>query len=441
MNAEKMYKQVNISIDPVRYYLIWMKETLLKIVSFGLYAPWANQAMADYLLSNTRFNDKSFKHSPSASNIFKARLLFLMGLLLAILIVQALPILSWAIQLLVLVSLPGYYLIEKKYKLVAISLGDDAIDFKLSLVDFYKSIAVPVLLFLIASAVIFNNQIIDSRFLASIDTKDTPAIYAEDSYLALAEKESQEELSKESHEKSHHDAIHSDHAEEHPAGIEQWNGNISEEEKNYLDEHEKSHNHGSISLSSLQKYQMTNQGNQFIQYVLTCILLCLLWPWLDYKMMAYRITNTTFLRSDWKLELGIMSLYKRYLKVFLLVSAMIAIIGLMLLTFLSGSEGSSPEFWSNLLANSLWLFPLVLSVFVFAFSLLFTWRKQWLLSSLVGVDVAGGGIKIKNESQYLYTLFLSATNTLAVLFTLGLALPWCRIRTARYLSNHFSIAI
>jgi uncharacterized membrane protein YjgN (DUF898 family) len=445
MSAEKIYKQVNISIDPVRYYLLWMKETLLKIISFGLYAPWANQSMDNYLLSNTRFNDDFFKRSRNASNIFKARLLFIMGLLLAALLVQKSPMLSWAVQLLVLISLPGFYLIEKKIQLNAISLGDDVISFKLSLVDFYKSITLPILLFLISTLVIFNNKIIDSQFLDSIDTKEAPAIYAENSYLALAEKETQEYVDNKPHEKSYKELIHTDHtaehAAEHPAGIEQWNENITEEEKDYLGEHEKSHNHGSISLSSLQKYQVTNQGNQFIQYVLTFIFLCLLWPWLDYKMMEYRITNTTFMGSDWKIKLGIVSLYKRYVKVFLLVSAMMAIVGLLLLTFLSGSEGSSPEFWSNLLANSLWLFPLVLAVLVFAFSLLFTWRKQWLLSNLVGINAAGEDVKTKDESQYIYTLYLAATNTLAVLFTLGLALPWCRIRTVRYLSNHFSIII
>jgi len=433
MNTERMFKQVNISIDPVRYYLLWMKETLLKLISFGLYAPWANQVLAKYLLSNTRFNDSSFKHSPAASNIFKARLLFLMGLVLAVLLAQTLPMLSWAVQLLVLISLPGYYLTEKKYQLNAISLGDDAINFQLSLVDFYKSIVLPINLLLISVVVIFNNQIIDSRFLASIDTKGAPAIYAEDSYVGLAEKESNRELLHVDHDE--------EHAAEHAADKEQWNENISKEEIDYLDEHEKSHNHGSISLSSLQKYQVTNQGNQFIQYVLGFIFLCLLWPWLDYKMMAYRMTNTTFQGSKWEIKLGIMSLYKLYLKVCLLVSAMITIIGLILLTSLSGSEGSSPEFWSNLLVNSLWLLPLVLAVFIFAFNLLFTWRKQWLLNSLEGVSIAGDGIKTKNESQYFHTLFLSATNTFAILFTLGLALPWCRLRTARYLSNHFSIAI
>jgi uncharacterized membrane protein YjgN (DUF898 family) len=427
MSVEQEYKQANIAIDPVSYYLLWLKVTLLKIFSFGLYAPWAKQELNRYLLSNTHFSNRNFILSPHASDVFKTRVIFFSVLLFSIILMQVLPVLSWAFQLVVLISVPGFYLIEKKYELNAISLGSDEVRFEISLIEFYKSVALPILLFIFSAVVISNNEIIDSRFLASIDTKDTPAIYAEDSYLMQAEKE---------FKTAAHSSEHAlDHTDEHADEMVPWNENISKEEIEYLGEHEKSHNHGSIALSSLQKYQVANQGNQFIQTVLIVIILAFIWPWLDYKIMAYRITHTNFLGSrDWNMKLGVASLYRLYVKTFLVVLFLVAFIGLMLAILLTGSEGTSPEFWSNLLANSLWLLPLGLAVLLFAFNLLFTWRKQWLLSSLVSSDA-----DIHSESLYLETLLLSATNTLLLFFTLGLAWPWCHLRTTRYLTNHFNV--
>jgi uncharacterized membrane protein YjgN (DUF898 family) len=421
MNTEQEYKQANISIDPVRYYLLWLKVTLLKILSLGLYAPWANQILNEYLLLNTRLNDQGFTQEPNAKSVFKARLIFFSILLVALLFMQILPALTGVIELLILLSLPGFYLLEKRYELNAISLANTAVQSKLSLREFYKTIALPVIIFTVSAGIIFNNEIIDSQFLASIETKESAAVYAEGSYLALAE---QEALASD----------HADHADEHLANVEPWNENISQEEKDYLDGHEKSHNHGSIALSRLQKYQVANQGNQFIQYVLVFIFLCVLWPWVDYKMLEYRVRNTNFLGSEWKMKFGVLSLYRLYLAVFILIVVMLAFIGLMLSIFLTGSEGTSPEFWSNLLANFLWLLPLALFVIMFAFNLLFVWRKQWLLSSLVNTHV-----KTKNDSLSLATFVLAVTNSLVVFCTLGLALPWFHVRTRRYFINHFKI--
>jgi len=435
MNIEQEYQRASIAINPIHYYFLWLKVTLLKIISLGLYAPWARQTLNGYLVSNTRFNEQSFLLSPHARSVFKSRLLFLAVLFVAISLIQYFPALTWSVQLLLLISLPGFYLREKQYELNAISLEDDAVDFKLSLTQFYKTITLPLFIFLLSAVVVINNDIIDSQFLASIDTKDAPVIYAEDSYFALAEQEFKADSQHAGHG-SDATAQKSDHTDTHTGEIEQWNENISQEEIEYLGEHEKSHNHGSIGLSPLQKYQVANKGNQFIQVVLIFIFLCVLWPWIDYKMMLYRITNTSFLGGDWQMTQGVLSLYRVYLKTLLVVFSLLVFIGLLLSKLLMGSEGSSPEFWSNLLANSLWLLPLGLAVLLFAFSLLFTWRKQWLLNSL-----ASNTTQTKNESLHLETLLLSATNTLLIFFTLGLALPWCRLRTMRYLTNHFNVSI
>ena len=423
MNTGQHNKQIKISINLARYYALWLKVTFLKVVSLGLYAPWGNQILNDFLLSNSSCNEKNFKILPAAIRVFKVRVLFVVVLAIVMFLSQLLPSYSLVFQLLLLIGLPGFYLTEKSYEFRSQSIEEKRSGSAQLLVGFYKNMTLPMSLFILFSIVIFNNDLIDSQFLASIDTKEDASIYSEDSYLARTENELMN---------SEHD--HLTGGVEHLSHGESWGGDISQEEIAYLEEHEKSHNHGSISLSRLQKYQIAGTGNQFLQFFLMCLLICFLWPWVDYRMIEHRIKYSNLLGGHWTMRKGIVSLYRLYLKVLVVIFTAVALSGLMLLILLQGSEGSSPEFWSNLLANSLGLLPLIIILFFFSFSLLFLWRKQWLLDNLVSE-----AINTEYEVSYTTALYLAITNTVVIFFTLGFALPWCRLRTYRYLANRWTL--
>lgn len=425
MNNNSKNNQIELSVDPIRYYFLWLKVTLLKIITLGIYAPWGNEVLNRFLLESTHCGDKKFSVSPAALNVLKVRMGIAIGLITMLFLVQALPALSWLFQLLLLVSLPGFYLLEKQYRLNTISIEEHRIDFTLSLSQFYKTISIPAAIFVLFSAVIFNSELIDSQFLASIETKEQPSPFVEDSYFSRTEQTLDNELE---HELEH------GHDHKHEEESAHWSEDISQEEKDYLGEHEASHNHGSIALSNLQKYQIANQGNQFIQYTLVILLCCLLWPWLDFKLIAHRVNHTQLADTSWKIKKTVMSLYGLYVKAMLVVFAVIALMGLLISYFLMGSEGSSPEFWSNALVNGLWLLPMVVLIFVLAISLVRTWRKQWLLEGLVSEQV-----ETNNHTSYFSGLMLSLSNSVITFFTLGLGLPWCQLRTYRYLSNHFNV--
>ena len=425
MNNNSKNNQIELSVDPIRYYLLWLKVTLLKIITLGIYAPWGNEVLNRFLLESTHCGDKKFSVSPAAINVLKVRMGIAIGLITMFFLVQALPALSWLFQLLLLVSLPGFYLLEKKYRLNTISIEEHRIDFNLSLSQFYKAISLPAATFVFFSALIFNSELIDSQFLASIETKEQPSPFVEDSYLAKTEQALDNQLEHE---------LEYGHDHKHEEKSAHWSEDISQAEKDYLGEHEASHNHGSIALSNLQKYQIANQGNQFIQYTLVILLCCLLWPWLDFKLIAHRVNHTQLADTSWKIKKSVMSLYGLYVKAMLVVFAVIALMGLLISYFLMGSEGSSPEFWSNALVNGLWLLPMVVLIFVLAISLVRTWRKQWLLEGLVSEQV-----ETNSHISYFSGLMLSLSNSAITFFTLGLGLPWCQLRTYRYLSNHFNV--
>ena len=427
MNNNSKNNQIELSVNPSRYYFLWLKVTLLKVVTLGIYAPWGNEVLNRFLLESTHCGDKKFSVSPGALDVFKVRMGIAVGLITMLFLVQALPALSWLFQMLLLAALPALYLLEKKYRLNTISIEEHRIDFNVSLSQFYKTISIPAAIFVLFSALIFNSEWIDSQFLASIETKEQPSPFVEDSYLAKTEQALGNELE---HELEH------GHDHKHEEESAHWSEDISQEEKDYLGEHEASHNHGSIALSNLQKYQIANQGNQFIQYTLVILLCCLLWPWLDFKLIAHRVNHTQLADTSWKIQKSVMSLYGLYAKAMLVVFVVIALMGFLISYFLMGSEGSSPEFWSNALVNGLWLLPMVVLIFVLAISLVRTWRKQWLLEGLVSEQV-----ETNNHTSYFSGLMLSLSNSVITFVTLGLGLPWCQLRTYRYLSHHFNVDI
>jgi len=431
MSTEQRSKQLEISVSQLRYYSLWLQVGLLKIITLGLYAPWGNQRHKEFLLTHTHCDNKKFNLLPTANKTLKTRLLFGLWLVILFVCMQSLPALSWLFQLMFLISLPGFYLSEKRNILSSVSYDSVPIRFNLSIINFYKSIALPVAIFLLLGAIILNSEMVDSQFLASIETKEEPSVYAEDSYLERAE----QALQHSDHSLDHHADHSSQHELQHGNENEHSDDGLSAEEKAYLDEHEKSHNHGSISLSSLQKYQVANQGNQFLQYLCLLLLIAIVWPWIDFKMILNRVESTGYLKSSWQLKGGIISLYALYTKVMLVVLSVIAMSALLISIFLMSDEGGSTEFWSNALVHGFWLLPLVFVITVFGFNLLMLWRKHWLLKNLVSKQVA-----MTSNSSYFNSLVLSLTNTLFMISTLGLAIPWCQLRTYRYVTTHLTFA-
>ncbi len=420
-------KQLTIAVNHVGYYLLCLKVTVLKVISLGFYAPWGNELQSRYLLENAHFGDKKISLSAAALNVFKVRSSFAIGLIMMFLLGQTFAVLAWFFHLLLLLSLPGFYLVEKKYRLNAIAIEERRLDFNLSLSQFYKAISLPAIIFVLFSALIFNSELIDSRFLASIETKQQSSPFVADSYLAKVEQALDKELG---HELEHgHD--HKDEAE-----IAHWSEDISQQEKDYLAEHEASHNHGSITLSSLEKYQLAKQGNQFIQYILLFLVFSILWPWFDFKLIAHRVNHTQLADTSWKMQQTVMSLYGLYIKAMLLVFMVIGLMGLVVAQLFIGSEGSRSEFWSDVLVNGLWLLPMGVLIFVLAISLVRTWRKQWLLEGLVSEQV-----ETHSHTSYLGGLMLSLSNTVIVFFTLGLGSAYCQLRTYHYLSQHFNVRL
>jgi uncharacterized membrane protein YjgN (DUF898 family) len=411
MSAKHDSKPIIFFGSLASYFPLWLKVSLLKVITLGLYAPWGSGLIKNYLYSRSYYREQSFSFVRSANQVIKLRLFLLLFIVLLYFITDIFPLYSWFFQILFLLGLPAYYLLEMKLSIEGIRYRQDECTFRLSLLEFYRSAIIPLSIFLLSVTFIFNSEIIDSRFLASIDNKEETALFSENSYINKAMDD------------------HSVHNErDHKHGQEESSGDsMSAEEKAYLREHEESHNHGSIALSRLQKLQLTDRGNQFSHYVLMFLLMLGLWPWLDYLILCYKFNNTTCYNAPWKLNASLGSFYWQYGKVLLTLILMGLLIGLVVSTLLMGSEGSSAEFWSNALVHGIWLLPIILVVTVIIFALLTAWRWQWQINNLQHNQLI-----LNTKFSSLFWLFLYMSNALILMITLGLAAPWCRLRCYRY---------
>jgi uncharacterized membrane protein YjgN (DUF898 family) len=416
------------------FFPLWLKVFLLKVITLGLYAPRGSGQIKNYFYSHTSYREQAFSFVGQESKVIKLRLLFLLFIVTLYFIAESISLYSWIFQSLFLISLPAYYLLEEKLSIEGIRYGQDQCTLKLSLWGLYRSAIIPLSIFLLSAFFIFNSEIIDSRFLASIDNKEEASQFSSDSYITKAMDDSAT-IANKGHDKKDHG-----HAHEHePTDKENWGDSISAEEKSYLKQHEESHNHGSIALSRLQKLQLTDKGNQFAHYVLMLLLMLGLWPWFDYLILRYKFNNTAlnhigFHDASWKLDAGLGSFYWVYGKVLLTLILIGFFIGLIISNLLMGSEGSSAEFWSNALVHGVWLLPIILVVTIITFSLLITWRWQWQLNNLQHEKLI-----LSTKFSSVYWVFLYMSNALMLIITLGLAAPWCRLRCYRYRVESLSV--
>ncbi len=421
--------QIRFQPSSLHYATLWLKVNFLKLVSFGLYAPWGNEAVRHYLLSNFQLNNYGVDCQGAAKTIFKLRLTLVLLIFCLLIIDNFSSGLTWLWGLLLISVLPAFYLLEKNTLQKSCLINNKPIKQEISLISFYRAIFFPLASFLLLSSIIFNSAFIDSRILASIAEKEEAPLFSEDSYLAKTEKS----LNHLNSNISEHHGDHTHHRD-HDQIIEKWSDDISADEIAYLEDHEKSHNHGNIALTRLQKYQIANQGNLFAQYALVLLVFLIIWPWLDFKIISYRINHSYFNNEQWQLNQGLFSFYRLYLQVSLAVLLLLCITGAVISQFLMGNEGSSPEFWSNALVNGLWFLPLVVFLIVFACLLLNNWRQQWLLANLNSLPLG-----LKFNRHYLLGGVLSLAKTILLMVSFGLAIPYCQILSYRMLNKHLAI--
>ena len=79
---------------------------------------------------------------------------------------------------------------------------------------------------------------------------------------------------------------------------------------------------------------------------------------------------------------------------------------------------------------------LIFPFYLWLFAYLQAKRTNLMYSNL---DISGN--KVQSELKVGYLLYLYITNTLAIMISLGLLMPWAKIRTARYRASVTSLNV
>ncbi len=157
-------------------------------------------------------------------------------------------------------------------------------------------------------------------------------------------------------------------------------------------------------------------------------------PYLDYIRSRFIVDNTRYGKSDASFHTGGWSFYKIYLKAFLyfFLVGIFASILIGVFAVISGfGEASTEEQIES--ASGLGL----ISVFVFyGFSFIIMAYVRAARTNMIFNHIRFGENTFNSKLKTMPVFWLYLTNTLAVIVSVGLLIPWAQIRMAKYVADN-----
>lgn len=172
--------------------------------------------------------------------------------------------------------------------------------------------------------------------------------------------------------------------------------------------------------------------------VLAVFTLYLAMPWVLKKIDSYICSNTSFGGQKMQINTDTSSYYIAVLV------AMAAVMGLVTLMIIVGAvmvgvmaaTGAADAGMTTVLVTGA-----VLVMYFFAFALSGAIYHSMIRNHIFERTELPGIAKFKSEMRVMPYLWLTVTNLLAIIFTLGLAYPWAKIRKAAYLAAVTTVAV
>lgn len=121
-------KQINEPYHSVRfhgkggeYFVIWLVNVLLTIITLGIYSAWATVRRRRYFLGNTEINGERFDYHAKPMQILKGRLLVVAGIIVFYILVALIPKLALVFALVFLAMLPWVIIRSWRYNAIMTS--------------------------------------------------------------------------------------------------------------------------------------------------------------------------------------------------------------------------------------------------------------------------------------------------------------------------------
>ncbi|MCF6257391.1 MAG: DUF898 domain-containing protein [Gammaproteobacteria bacterium] len=154
----------------------------------------------------------------------------------------------------------------------------------------------------------------------------------------------------------------------------------------------------------------------FLFVILPLLPIVCLFPLWQYMIIKFKSSHACFGQADFSFNGTLGDLYSIYIKAFLVVS----VFGLLAMFAFNGLLG----------------FILTLPLYLWLLSYIQTKKTNFIFGNL---NIAEH--RVQSDLKVGAMLYLYVTNTLAIAISLGLLMPWAKIRTARYRAQMTSIII
>ena len=196
---------------------------------------------------------------------------------------------------------------------------------------------------------------------------------------------------------------------------------------------------GAYLMLATQMQDMTpeNAAEYSVVSILVIILLLaifLMVPWWEYMITIFKADHSKFGDANFKLTATLKNYFGMYAKGYGLSILMFGGLGLIIagvVSFISSQD--APESMGILIPV---IFVFVLPVYLWMFAYFQTKRTNLVFGNLVIQEH-----KVQAELKVGAMMLLYLTNTLAIMFTLGLMMPWAKVRTARYKASVMSVLV
>ncbi len=167
----------------------------------------------------------------------------------------------------------------------------------------------------------------------------------------------------------------------------------------------------------------------------------MIYPFYMHRQTQFIVDNSQYGRSSFKFLARAGDFYAIYMMLLLVFVVITAVIGGIITALApsiaplifgpSADQGAATQQIGMLM--QLFLVPLMLSVYLFAFS-----YTQSRIGNLTWNNLQLDQHRFKSTLTTLGLMGLYLTNILAIIFSLGLATPWAKVRTIRYRIGHLS---
>lgn len=178
-------------------------------------------------------------------------------------------------------------------------------------------------------------------------------------------------------------------------------------------------------------------AGEFLPIAMSVLVLSmiLMFPWWEYMITHFKVVHAKYSTSDFKFSATTKNYYGMYLKMYGLMILVFAVMGFLLAVLIPMlSSGDEPSAMASVIPVIVIL--LMFPAYMWMFAYIQAKRTNLVYNNL---DISGN--KVQSELKVSYLLYLYVTNTLAMMVTFGLLMPWAKVRTARYRASVTSLNV